>query len=596
MNNDPDCIYEFGQFQILLNERRLLFNGCYVSLTPKAFDTLLILIQHSGQVLKKKEIMDQIWPDTFVEEATLAQNIFTLRRVLGENTTGVQYIETIPKLGYRFAAEVKKSYKESLRPQVYTPPSLPSIAILPFDLLFAESNDEYLGLGIADALVTKLSNIKQIIVRPTRAVRKYASTDMDPVTAGKELTVDLILTGSIQRLESKIRVSVQLIQISDSATLWSEKFDETFEDIFSVQDSISEQIIKTLTIKLTTQEKERVVKNYTNDSKAYLHYLRGRFYWGKWTRAGFEKGLEFFQQAIKIDPNFALAHAAIAEAYNTMCFYGYLAPKLAFQSVNRAAVQAIQIAPTLAEAHVALAINNFFFTWDWSMAEEEFLLAIEINPGNPAIYHSYASFLLAMGRFSEANDKLQIALRLDPLSPLINASIAYPYYFSRHYDRAISELQSVIDMEPHFPLSYKILGDSYTEKGEYEDAIRAYNKAIKIIGPHPVQLSYLGRALALSGKKQEAIKILQQLKATSNTSYVSSTSLAVIYASLADGEQAMESLEESYRERCNNLVYINVQPVFDCLCSSPRFIRLIGKMGFPDPIACSVTNLSPPGR
>ena len=585
MKNAPDCIYEFGQFQVLLNERRLLFNGKPIPLTPKAFDTLLTLIQHSGQVLGKKEIMDQIWPDTFVEEATLAQNIFTLRRVLGENTTGVQYIETIPKVGYRFAAKVQKSYRESPKSQIH--PLLSSIAILPFDSLLTESNDEYLGLGMADALVTKLSNIKQIIVRPTRSVRKYASNDADPVTSGIELLVDLVLTGSIQRLGDKIRVSVQLICVNDSTTLWSEKFEETFGDIFSVQDSISEQIIKTLTIKLSTQEKERVITNYTNNSEAHLNYLRGRFYWGKWTREGFEKGILFFQQAVKIDPNFALAHGAIAEAYNTLSFYGYLAPKLASQSVSRAAMQAILIAPNSAEAHAALAINNFAFTWDWVIAEREFLQAIEINPGNPTIYHSYSSFLLAMGRFSEASENLRIALGLDPLSPLINASMAYPYYFSRQYDQAINELLAAIDMEPHFSLSYKLLGDSYTEKEMYQDATLAYNRVIDLIGPHPSQLAYLGRALALSGKKQEAMKILHQLKAISNTGYASSISFAVIYSGLDEKEQALESLEESYRERCNNLVFINVQPVFDCLRSSPRFTDLIKKMDFAAPIACS---------
>jgi DNA-binding winged helix-turn-helix (wHTH) protein/Tfp pilus assembly protein PilF len=580
MKNDPNCIYEFGPFSVLLNERRLLCNGTQVSLTHKAFDTLVMLVQHRGQVLEKKEMMDQIWPDTFVEEATLAQNIFTLRKVLGENTTGVQYIETIPKRGYRFVAEVKKSYVGRPKTQALTPPSLSSIAILPFDSLFTEETDEYLKLGMADALITKLSNIKQVIIRPTRAVRKYAAIDADPIAAGKELAVDLVLTGTIQRLGDKIRISVQLICVSDSTILWSEMFDETFGDIFSVQDSISEQIIKTLSLKITTQERERVIKNYTSDPEAYLKYLKGRFYWGKWTREGFEKGIAFLQQAATADPEFALAHAAIAEAYNTLSFYGYLDPKSASQAVNRAALRAIQIAPNSAEAHAALAINNFSFTWDWTIAEQEFLRALEINPSNSSIYHSFGSFLLAMGRFSEASDHLNKALELDPLSPLINASMAYPHYFLRQYDQAISALEAAIDLDTYFPLTYKILGDSYTEKGMYEDAAAAYKKGMDLIGLHPVQLAYLGRSLALSGKKQQAIKILHQLQAASKKGYVSPTSFAVIYSGLGDQDQTLDSLEESYRERCNNLIYMNVQPAFDCLRSSPRFISLIQRMGF----------------
>jgi DNA-binding winged helix-turn-helix (wHTH) protein/tetratricopeptide (TPR) repeat protein len=579
-NDDSNYIYEIGSFSVVLDERRLLFDGKQIALTPKAFDILLILIQHSGHVLEKKEIMDQIWPDTFVEEATLAQNIFILRKALGENAIGVQYIETIPKRGYRFVGEVKKSYLEPSKPQAHTPADFSSIAILPFDSLLTGSNDEYLGLGLADALISKLGNIRQIVVRPTRAVRKYIICDSDPIATGKELAVDLVLTGSIQLLGNKIRVTVHLIRVNDSTTLWSEKFDDIFEDILSVQDSISEQIIKILTLKLTAQEKERVTANYTNDSEAYLAYLKGRFYWGKWTQEGFEKGVVFFQQAVKIDPDFALAHAAIADAYNTLSFYGYLAPKPAFLTVNHAALQAIQIAPNSAEAHTALAINNFAFTWDWAVAEREFLRAIEINPSNPMFYHSFASFLLAMGRSSEATDNLKIALKLDPLSPLINASMAYPSFFSRQYDRAINELQAAINLEPHFPLSYKILGDSYTEKRMYEEANTAYKKGIDLTGAHPIQLAYLGRSLALSGKRQEAIKIIHQLKTTSNYSYVSPTSFAVIYAGLGEVEQAMDSLEESYRERCNNLVFINVQPAFGNLRSISRFTDLIQRMGF----------------
>lgn len=586
MKDDSNFTYEFGPFLVLVDERRLLFDGKQIQLTPKAFDTLLILIQRSGQVLEKKEIMDQIWPDTFVEEATLAQNIFTLRKALGENATGVQYIETIPKRGYRFVADVKKSYRELSNQQTNTTPGLSSIAVLPFDSLLTGSNDEYLGLGMADALIIKLGNIRQMVVRPTRAVRKYTVSDSDPIAIGKELSVDLVLAGSIQRLKNKIRVTVQLVRVTDSTTLWSEKFDETFEDILSVQDSISEQIINTLTLKLTTQEQERVIENYTNDSEAYLQYLKGRFYWGKWTREGFEKGIACFQQAINIDHSFALAHAAIADAYNTLSFYGYLAPKPAFLAVNQAALQAIQIAPNSAEAHTAMAINNFAFTWDWAMAEQEFLRAIEINPGNPTIYHSFASFLLAMGRFSEANHNLKIALKLDPLSPLINTSMAYPAFFSRQYDQAINELQAAIDLEPHFSLPYKILGDSYTEKGMYKDAIAAYNKSIDLIGAQPILLAYTGRSFALSGKRQEAAKIIRRLKTISKESYVSPISFAVVYSGLGEEEQAMDLLEESYSDRCNNLVFINVQPAFGNLRSSSRFTDLIQRMGFAN---------SPPG-
>ncbi len=578
--DDSAVIFEFGPFTIVVDERQLLFDKKQVSLTPKAFDTLLMLVQHSGQVIEKKDIMDHIWPDTFVEEATLAQNIFTLRKVLGENTIGVQYIETIPKRGYRFVAQVKVSGRNSVPPHTALPRGLPSIAILPFDTLLTDKDDDFIGLGLADALITKLSNINQIIVRPTRAIRKYRTNDIDPLISGNELSVDFILTGTIQNRGNKIRVTVQLICVGDSTTLWSEKFDETDKDIFSVQDSISEEIIKILALKLTTQEQEHVTKVPTNNQEAYASYLKGRFYWGKWTQEGFQKGVALFQQAVKLDPNFALAHAAIADAFNTLSFYGYLHPKPAFQAVNRAALQAIQLDPSSAEAHAALAVNNFAFTWDWITAEQEFLKAIAINPGNPAIYHSYAAFLLTMGRFSEARENLKIALELDPLSPLLNASMAYPSYFSRQYDQAILELQQAIELEPYFPLSYKILGDTYTEKQMYTEARIAYQKSISLIGPHPIQLAYVCRSLALAGDISEAENICRQLKTISETNYVSPTSFAVVYSGLGEKEKALDLLEEAYRDRCNNLVFVNIQPAFDILRATPRFARLIEMMGF----------------
>ena len=563
-----------------MEERRLLVDGRQVSLTPKAIDILIILVQNNGRVLEKKDIMDQIWPDSFVEEATLAQNIFTIRKTLGENLTGTQYIETIPKRGYRFVADVKKSYQEISRAEIDGRPGLPSIAILPFYPLHTGSDDEYLGLGLADTLITRLSNIKQIIVRPTRAVRKYGTAHVDPVAAGKDLAVDLVLTGSIQQFGSRIRVTVQLVAVNDSTTFWSENFDETFEDILTVQDSMSEQIINTLTLKLTAQEEERVRKSYTSDPEAYLYYLKGRFYWVKWTRDGFEKGIAFFQQAAQSDPSFALAQAAIAEAYNTLSFYGYIAPKPAFQIVNRAALQAIHLDPMLAEAHAAMAINNFAYTWDWVTAEQEFLRAIEINFGNPMIHHSYASFLVAMGRFSEASDHLKIAQKLDPLSPLINASMAYPFYFSRQYDKAINELLAAVELDIYFPLSHKILGDTFVEKGMYAEAITEYQKTIDLLGREPVQLAYLSRAYALAGKKNEAVKIIHEIEGLSTDNYVSPTSTAIAYIGLGEEDRVFELLEEAYRERCNNLVFINVHPAFDNLRSDSRFISLIQRMGF----------------
>jgi adenylate cyclase len=331
---------------------------------------------------------------------------------------------------------------------------------------------------------------------------------------------------------------------------------------------------------IVEREKELVTESHLTNSDAYLNYPKGPSYpEDKWTRERFEKGIAFFKHAVQIDPGFALAQAAVAEAYNTISLYGYMAPKLAFQVVNQAALQAIQLDPMLAEAHAALAINNFAYSWDWVTAEREFTLAIELNSGNPLIYLSYASFLLAQGRFSEASDSMKIAQKLDPLSPLINTSLAYPSYFAREYDRAASQLFNAIEIDPYFPLPYKVLGDIFVEKSEYEKAIEYYQKNIELLGRHPANIAHLGRAYALSGEKAKAVEIIRELESFSKNNYLSPTSIAVIYAGLGEIDQAFGYLEEAYRERCNNLVFINVQPTFDILRSDPRFTKLIQRMG-----------------
>jgi DNA-binding winged helix-turn-helix (wHTH) protein/tetratricopeptide (TPR) repeat protein len=581
IKDDSQCIFEFGPYSLDVGERRLMSGDEQIPLTPKAFDLLLMLVENNGRVVEKNEIMGHLWPDSVVEEANLAQHIFTLRRELDKRVAGAKYIETVPKRGYRFIAEVKHSHQDKSSPATHVKSSPPSIAVLPFDSLLVEHDSDHLGLGMADTLITKFSRIKGIIIRPTTTVRRYSTIYADPVEAGKELGVDMVITGNLQKSGNKIRVSVQLIKVYNSAVIWSEKFDDSFNDIFTFQDSISEQIINVFAIMMAEREKELVTESYRAGSKTHLSHPTAHSYPdGKWTRERFEKGIAFFKQAVQIDPGFALAQAAVAEAYNTLSLYGYMAPKLAFHVVNQAALQAIQLDPMLAEAHAALAINNFAYSWDWATAEQEFSMAIELNSGNPLIYLSYASFLLAMGRFSEASNSMRIAQKLDPRSPLINTSLAYPSYFARQYDQALSQLYTAIEIDSYFPLPYKVLGDVFVEKGEYEKAIAYYQKNIELLGRHPANVAHLGRAYALSGEKAKAVEIIRELESFSKNNYLSPTSIAVIYAGLGESDRAFEYLEEAYRERCNNLVFINVQPTFDRLRSDPRFTNLIQRMGF----------------
>jgi TolB-like protein len=322
-------IYEFGPFRIDAHKRRLLRDGETVAVTPKAFETLLALVENSGKLLDKDDLMNLVWPDTVVEEANLTQNVSVLRRALGESSNERKYIVTVPGRGYRFIADVKELFDEEgdlilarrtrsrvvIEDVIETEIPSKSLCVLPFKSLSAEASDDYLGLGIADALITKLSNIRQIVVRPTSAVLRYADMSHDPVAVGRELKVESVLEGSIRRDSDRIRVTVQLVNVRDEAPLWADRFDEMFTDIFSVEDRISEQVARALVLKITGEEQKQLTKRQTENAEAYQNYLKGLYYTNKATSNGAMKGIEHYNRAIELDPNYALAYAGLAESY-----------------------------------------------------------------------------------------------------------------------------------------------------------------------------------------------------------------------------------------------------------------------------------------
>ena len=574
-------IYQFGPFQLDIGEGLLKRDGETVQLTRKAFDTLALLVQNSGRVLTKDEMMQSVWPDSFVEEATLAQNIFTLRRVLGESPLTAQYIETVPRRGYRFIAEVKQITPPGPADQkVEQSSSLRSIAVLPFKMLTGEDCNQYFGLGMADALITRLSNIRDIVVRPTSAVLKYHNQDQDIYVAGRELKAQLALNGSIQRLDDRIRVTVQLVNVETGASLWAKKFDEQFSDIFSVQDTISEQVVDALTLELTTAQKLRLTKAYTTNSEAYRHYVKGRYMWNKWTEDGFRKSIEAYKEAIELEPAYALPYAGLADAYLSLGFYGYMLPLHAMPKVKAYALKALDLDDQVNEARLSLAAALFFYDWNWQGAEELLRLNIESGPAYAIAQQLYGLYLIAMRRFSEAIAMLDQAVELDPVSPLIKTSAGLPYYYAGDYGRAIERFNATIEEDPYFGLAHVALADVYVQMARYEDAIEHYNTGMATWGEKLV-LPYLGYAYGASQQNAEARKILERLKAASLQGYVSPLSMAIVTAGLDSKPETFEWLERAYEERSNRLVFLGVQPVFNHLHSEPAFRDLLGRIGLP---------------
>lgn len=458
-----------------------------------------------------------------------------------------------------------------------------TIAVLPFRNLGGESGDEYLSLGLADALITRLGNLRQVITRPTSAVLKYSGSDADPLAAGRELAVDALIEGRIQKLEDRIRVTVQLIRVSDGQPLWSEKFDEQFTNIFTVQDSISEQVARALALKLSRAEREQLTKRYTGNTEAFQLYLKGRYFWNKRSVEGLRKGGEYFQRAIERDPGYALAYAGLADCYNLLSYYGSLSPKESFPKARAAALKALELDESLAEAHTSLALAAMAFDRDWPAAERECKRALELNPNYATAHQWYAEYLAAMGRQGEARAEIKRASEIDPLSLIVTAAEGYIGYYGRDFDATIRHSEKTLEMDPNFAPAYSFLSWGYMQKGMFAEAIGALQKAVSLSDGNSRMVGELGHAYAVSGQHAKAREIVHQLEMKSRRQYVSPYEIALVYAGLDEKELALAWLRKAFEDRAWQLMFLRVEPKLDRLRADSRFTGLLRDAGLaPD--------------
>jgi DNA-binding winged helix-turn-helix (wHTH) protein/tetratricopeptide (TPR) repeat protein len=564
MNPPGKPQYEFGDFRIDTAKHLLLRSGHPIPLTPKAFETLLALVENCGQVVSKDELMKQVWPDTFVEEGGLTRNISVLRKALNEEPADHAYIETIPKIGYRFVASVRK---------VRDSRSIHSITVLPFKTVGIQGGDDYLGVGMADALITKLSNIREIVTRPTSAVLKYSQQELDPLAIGRELSTDAVLEGRIQKYEDRIRVTVQFLNVNDGSPLWADQFDEKFTNVFSLQDSISEKVIQTLTLKITSEQRKILTKRYTDNTDAYQIYLKGRYFWNKRDPLSLQKAIEFFKQTIKKDADYALAYSGIADCYVLLVMYGVYDPAKAMAEAKEAAERAVSIDDSLAEAHTSLAYVNTTYYWDWRKSRQEFERAIELNPGYSTAHHWYGIYLLMQGKIEQAQEELTRAQNIDPLSLSINADMGWAFYFAHQYERAIEHYLDTIELDQNFLRAYWFLGQSYIQIGRFEEAIAAYEKAI-LLSDQPLSLGFLGLTYGLCGRRKEALEVLARLESMTHKRFISPYFIALIYVGLGDKDQAFIWLQKAVKDRFWLLSFLRMDATYDPLRSDQRFEAL----------------------
>lgn len=467
----------------------------------------------------------------------------------------------------------KKSQRTSARAGAKT------IAVLPFKLLGADESDEYLGIGLTDALITRLGRLRQIVVRPTSVVRKYSGVQTDPVEAGQALQAEAVLEGSIQRAGDRVRVTVQLVNSQDGSHLWTEKFDHKFTDLFAFEDSLSLRLADALSLELTGGEKQSLVRRGTENPQAYQLYLKGRFYSERLTQDGFKKSFDYLNQAIALDPNYASAWDGLAYYHiNTVDLIA--SPREAFPRAREAAQRALANDEALAEAHISMAIIEWQYGWRFDAAEREFKRAIELNPTLAFAHQYYGFYLSLMGRFAEALTECARGQELDPLTPMIAAQVGQTYYYAHQYDQAITRLNEIVDMDPNWWLGQVLVGRAYEQAGALDRAIAKYEQARRLDETIPEILMDLGRAYAVSGKRRQAEEVLTRLRKQADGSYAAPFQIAMVYTGLGNKDQALASLEKAYEARSWYMTWLKVEPALDSLREDARFKDLVRRVGF----------------
>src|SRR5262245_10221963 len=609
MNTVVHRNYVFDGFTVDLARGCLMHEGEELKLRPKSFNALIYLVENTGRLISKEELIDAIWPDVAVTDDSLVQCLIEIRKALGGDAQ--RYIKTVRRRGYIFDAQVAvngrtpdaakersqdtkiaepvddgatAAYGQAVSPKTPSPfirlrknkralatltfsvavlsgifyfafrgqlvsgfAEFRSLAVLPFKEIGATGEDESLGLGMTDTLITKLSNAKEIVVRSTSAVRRYAKPDQDPIAAGREQEVDAVLDGSIQKSGDSIRVSVQLLRVRDGKMLWAQTFDEKLAGIFTVEDSIAQRVVEALSLRLSGREKQRLTKHDTRNLEAYLSYQLGNEYYYQHTRAGHIKAIEYYQTALQRDPDFALAHVALARIY----FEPY-SPLPRVESQQKAASElriALELDNNLAEAH-ALIGDMKLDEQDYSAAETELRLAMELDPTSERVLGSYRSYLMLMGKYDEAIAVGQREMGLDPLSPSKMRIVPFILLAAGRCGEALEGFQKLHHEYPPYIPAANNIGLAYICKGLYKEAAAEFEKTVPLQeAPERASFANLAFAYAKSGRREKAQEMLRELKEESRRRSIDHVSFAIIHASLGDNDRAFDLLERAYKDR-----------------------------------------------
>ncbi len=581
-------------------------NGTTNRVEPKAMQVLTCLAAKPGEVISKENLIETVWAETHVTDDVLTGCISALRKAFDDNPKTPAFIQTIPKSGYRLIApvvplngKVNAIKKSAASRKLYVAlavglvlivaaaswfsrerDAIHSVAILPFANSTNDPAAEYLSDGISESIIESISQLQNVRVTAWTTVARFKNQAKDPLTAGRALGVDAILTGSIVQSSGELRIQAELVDLATGSRMWGQQYIRQTNELIPLQKEIALRISESLRLKLSGQDTARVSKQYTTDPEAYAFYLKGRYFWNKRDQENLERAISYFRQAIERDPSYALAYAGLADTYNLMDDWGKTPPSESFPLAKAAALKALEIDDSLAEAHTSLAFIKANYEWDFPAAEKEFQRAIALNPNYATAHQWYAIYLATRHRFDEAEREIKIAQTLDPLSLIINLGVGEIYEFERKYDLALAQFQKTLELDPNFMGALGHMVSVYEWKGMEREAKVAAQKTAAAAGDADEAAAF-ARLPAEGGKQARARYYLQQdLKNKTDGKYVAPDGLAENYMVLGDQVQAMRWLKTAYNEHASGLVFLTVNPNFDPIRNSPEFQQLINKMGF----------------
>jgi len=618
-------VYQFGPFQFDSAQHLLFQAQKVIPLPPKAAETLEVLLENHGRLVEKEVLLRSVWPDTFVEEANLTVQISALRKIFQEQSNGHAYIETVPRRGYRFVADVIERSDAGIRqPDAPPPPAaiLPlwsrlqrrtilaaiallglvlvmsvaliirrrqssgldvsqirSIAVLPLQNLSGDASQDYFSDGLTEALTTDLAQIHALrVVSRTSAMRYKATTKPLPQIAA-ELNVDAVIEGSVLQSAGRARITVQLIQAKTDRHLWANTYEGDAQDILGLQTVLAKAVVQEIRVTLTPEEQARLTTVRLIDPDAHEAYLKGRFLWNQRTPESTKKSVAYFQQAVQKDPQYAAAYVALGESYSLLAANDIEAPQIVVPKAKEAARRALDLDGGLGEAYATLAHLEFLYDWNFPAAEQEFKRALDLSPNYVTAHQWYGIVLMAEQRFDEAAREFTTALAIDPLSLMTSADLGQVYFYSGRFDRVIEQTRKILEVNPAFPPAHDLQGMSYEQQGNYEQAASEFQKYFELSDHGNDAKMHLAHLYAVSGRGTEARKLLSELESPPNGQFASPYDIASIYAALGEKEAAFRWLERAYRERAAMMPMANIDPLFNPLRTDPRFDKLLRRVG-----------------